>query len=341
MTEGTAGLHSLGNVVLQNGITFRDMKLSYKAFGQMNAEKSNVIVFPTSYQAKHGDLEHMIGPGRALDPAKYFIVILELFGNGNSSSPSNAVPPFDKDRFPTITVYDNVMAQKRLMAEVFGVERIFAAVGWSMGAQQSYHWGALFPDQVERIAINCGSARTAPHNRVFLEAIKAILAADPHWRGGWFDGVPERGLRAVARLYAGWALSQTFYREETWRTMGYSSLEDFLIHNWEGPWVNRDAANALCHVWTWSNADISANSLYNGDLPKALSSIKARTLLMPGDHDLYFQVADNELEMRHLKNAELTPIPSIWGHRAGNPTHCKEDRDFVDAALKRLFAWRP
>lgn len=335
---GKAGIFPLGDVQLQCGVTYRGMQLSYKAFGELDAAKSNAIVFPTSYQAKHGDIQHMIGPGRALDPSRWFIVILDQFGNGLSSSPSNAEPPLDKDRFPRLTVYDNVMAQRRLMVELFGVDRLHAAVGWSMGAQQSYHWAALFPDAVPRVAAICGSARTAPHNVVFLEGVKAALTTDPHWRGGWFDGVPERGLRAVARIYAGWALSQTWYREERWRGLGFASLEDCLIHDWEANWLKRDAANALCQLAAWKHADISANELYRGDLAAALRAIKARVLLMPGDHDLYFQVADNQAEMQHLRNAELVPIPSVWGHRAGNPTAANpEDRAFVDAALRRLL----
>ena len=78
--------------------------------------------------------------------------------------------------------------------------------------------------------------------------------------------------------------------------------------------------------------------MYGGDLPKALAAIKARTLLMPGDHDLYFQVDDNRLEMQYLVNAELRPIPSVWGHRAGNPVTQQQDRTFIDSHVKALLA---
>ena len=107
------------------------------------------------------------------------------------------------------------------MTEEFGIERIALVCGFSMGAQQSFHWGALYPDMVERIAPWCGSARTARHNFVFLEGVKAALCADDAWNGGWYDTPPEKGLRAMARVYAGWAPSQAFYRSRctwTWGT---------------------------------------------------------------------------------------------------------------------------
>jgi homoserine O-acetyltransferase len=188
---------------------------------------------------------------------------------------------------------------------------------------------------VERIVVNCGSARTARHNFVFLEGIKAALTTDRVWRDGWFAEHPVRGLRAFARIYAGWALSQAFYRERLYETIGYASLEDFLVHNWEASFLRRDANNLLAQIWTWQHADISANALYGGDLPRALSAIEAKVLLMPSETDLYFTVDDNRAELPHLRRGVLEPIPSIWGHRAGNPVANEADRRFIADAVAR------
>ena len=87
---------------------------------------------------------------------------------------------------------------------------------------------------VERILPFCGSAKTSLHNIVFLEGVKAALQADAAWKRGWYDEQPAIGLRAVGRVYAGWGLSQAFYREKVYLQYGYSSLEDFLIAFWEG-----------------------------------------------------------------------------------------------------------
>jgi homoserine O-acetyltransferase len=326
-----------GDVVLQSGLTLRGAKLAYKTYGTLNADKSNAIVYPTSYGAQHYDTEWLIKPGNALDPTKYFIVIPNLLGNGLSSSPSNVASPQDRGRYPHATMYDNIQLQHRLMTEVFGVRRLKLAVGFSMGAMQSYHWGALFPDAVERIAAICGAARCAPHNFVFLEGVKAALTADAAWRDGWFWETPVRGLRAMGRVYAGWGLSQAFYREEAWKTIGYSSLEDFLVSSWEGNFLKRDGNNLLAMLWTWQYGDISKNQLYNGDFKRALASVKALAFVMPSETDLYFTVADNALEVPNMPRAELRPIPSIWGHRAGNPQQNPADFQFLDRALKELL----
>src|SRR4051812_26670960 len=113
-----------GNVVLQSGLTYRNARLAYKNYGPLTADTSKAIAYPTSQGAQHTDLEWQIGPGRALDPTKYFIVIMNKFGNGLSSSPSNTPPPFDRARFPHFTMTDNVRVQQRLLSELFGVERV-------------------------------------------------------------------------------------------------------------------------------------------------------------------------------------------------------------------------
>ena len=326
-----------GNVVLQSGRTFRNMFIAYQTYGTLNADKSNAILYPTSYAAQHHDTEFMVREGGALDPSKYFIVIPNLFGNGLSSSPSNTPWPDVGTRYPDVTYHDAVHVQRRMLAELWGIEKLALVYGWSMGAMQAYHWAALFPDAVERIAVVCGSARCAPHNQVFLEGVRHALTADAAYQDGVFVSRPERGFRAMGRVYAGWALSQTFYRDEMWRTLGATSLEDYLITFWESNFARRDPRDLLAQMFTWQNGDISANSTYNGVLVLALSSIKAKTLLMPGDQDLYFQVADNQKELPHLKNARLCPIPSAWGHRAGHPVNQPEDREFIETNVKALL----
>jgi homoserine O-acetyltransferase len=110
----------------------------------------------------------MMGSGRALDPAHYFIVVPNMFGNGLSSSPSNTPPPIDRAAFPHITLCDNVVCQHRMVTERLGIKRVKLVVGFSMGAQQALQWGALYSDIVDAIAPICGSARTSPHNYLYL-----------------------------------------------------------------------------------------------------------------------------------------------------------------------------
>jgi homoserine O-acetyltransferase len=326
----------LGDVVLQSGVTLPQAKLVYKTYGKLTASRDNVIVMPTYYGAQHAETETMMAPGRALDPARYFIIVPNMFGNGMSSSPSNTPPPFDRAGFPGVTVYDNVVCQHRLVTQHLGIERIKLVVGYSMGALQAFQWGALYPDIVAAIAPICGSARTSPHNHLFLDGAKAALQADAAFDDGWYQTPPVRGLRAFSRVYAGWVFSQDFFREQEYRKLGLASMED-AVRFLEGYFRRRDANDLLAMLWTWQHADLSANDQFKGDFAAALAAIRSRAIVMPCDTDLYFRVRDNQLAVEGMPNAELRPIPSIWGHLAASGANLPGTA-FIDAALRELLA---
>ena len=325
-----------GDVTLQTGVVFPSMRLAYKTYGTLNAGKDNVIVYPTSFSAQHFDTEWLIQPGGILDPNRFFIIIPNLFGNGLSSSPSNS----DVTPFPDISYHDAVAVQRRLLVEQFGISKVALVYGWSMGGMQAYHWAACYPDMVERTAIVCGSARCSPYNHVFLEGVKAALTADPAFSDGRFVAKPSAGLRAMGRVYAGWAMSHDFYRDEVWRVLGFGSLEDYLIRTWDGAFVRRDANDLLAQIGIWQRGNISACPAFGGDIDRALAAITAKVLLMPGQTDRYFDPRDNADEIGRLVNAssaELHPIPSIHGHRAGNPVNNPVDRAFIHAEISALL----
>lgn len=334
------GVYHAGTIALQSGGALHDARLSWKTHGTLTPARDNVIVYPTSYAARHPDLEWLIAPHGILDPTRWFIVQCDMFGNGLSSSPSNAAG------YPSlVTPYDNVLVQRRALGELFGIERVACVYGWSMGAIQAYHWAAVFPDAVARIVVNCGAARTAVHNQVFLRGLMATLEAAPEYLGaGRFAAEPKAALRAFGRIYAGWALSQDFYRAGLHLAsgpagnLGAADLESFLVRDWEQRFAARPAADLYAQLQTWNAADISDNDRYRRDLAQALRAIEAEVLLLPGATDLYFRVADNEAELPLLQRASLLPIPSIWGHRAGNPVTHPADAAFIRDAVRGLLA---
>ena len=329
-------IFELGDVVLQSGITLPQAKLAYKTYGELSARRDNVIVMPTYYGGQHGDIESMMVAGRALDPQKYFIIVPNMFGNGLSSSPSNTPPPFDKAAFPNITIYDNVVCQHRLVTEHLGINRVKLVVGISMGAQQTFQWGALHSKMVQAIAPLYGSARTSLHNYLLLDGAKAALTADAGFADGWYQVQPVKGLRAFSRVFTGWLFSQDFICEQEYCKIGLASLED-TVGFIEGYFGRRDANDLLAMLWTWQHADISANTRYQGNFTDALGAITAKAIVMPCTTDLCFSVRDNAREVEHMPNAEVRPITSIWGHFATSGMH-PPDTAFIDAALNELLA---
>ena len=322
---------SLGDVEAERGGVISDARLVWQSHGTLNQSRDNVIVYPCSYTATHEDLAWLIGPDGVLDPTRWFIVIPDMFANGLSSGAA------DTKNYPAVvTMADNVRAQHRLLTDHFGVTNIAAAYGFSMGAGQSYHWAALYPEMVERAIIVCGSARTSIHNKVFLSGLLRTLEAAPEYLGnGKFSAEPAAALRAFGHIYAGWGLSQDFYRERLYETaLGLPDLDTFLATEWEAGFAELKAANIYAQAITWSEADISANERFGGDLPAALAAITARVLLMPCATDLYFRVADNEAELAHLRHGELATIPSIWGHRAGSPEGIPADLEFLTSRVR-------
>lgn len=317
------GTFELGDLEVERGGAIEGATLAWQTHGTLSPAKDNVIVYPCSYGATHESQDWLIGPDGVLDPQRWFVVIPDMFGNGLSSSPSN-----DRGYPALVTMADNVRAQYRLLTEHFGITRLAAAYGFSMGAGQAYHWATLFPDAVERAIIVCGSARTSLHNRVFLSGLLRILEAAPEYEGnGRFSAEPVAAKRAFAHVYAGWGLSQDFYRARLFETLGSPDLDTFLQTDWVDRFAEGRAADQYAQALTWLAADVSTP--YGGDLDAALGAITARVLLMPSATDLYFRTADNELELAALRKAELVEIPSVWGHRAGSPQDIPTDLDFL------------
>lgn len=274
----------------------------------------------------------LTGPDKTLDPSKYYIIMPALFGNGQSSSPSN-MP--DLRPFPEVLFYDNVRAQHELVTKHLGIKHARAVLGWSMGAGQTYQWATQFPDFMDLAVPFCGSAKTSLHNQVFLEGVKSTLHAalgtssagvakpDLQTAAGkkvtFSPETREVGLKALGRVYAGWGFSQAFYREKLYQiapTLGFKDLDDFLVNFWEAWALSKDPENMLVMAHTWQAGNCSQQEPYGGDFEKAMKGIKAKTLVLPAKTDLYFPPEDSEIEVENMRPGvgTLKVFPSIWGH---------------------------
>ncbi len=331
MTSSTAapprhrGLHRLGAFPLRCGRTIADARISYLRIGALNASRSNLILVPTSYGARPDDLAWLAGP--VLDPRRWCIVIAGMFGNGASSSPSHGGMGVAEQGW-VVSQRDNVAAQRRLLREVFEVERIPLIYGWSMGAQQAYQWAVDHPAVVERICCVCGTARTSPHNRLFLLSLRQALTADRHWNGSGFEAPPEQGLRTYALIYASWAASQPFFRSIT------EPIEQHVEQQWLPHYQRHDPRDLIAMLDTWLAHDVAGG----GDLAASLAAIRARTAVVAGSHDLYFTVDDLAADAAAIPGAELHRIDSLLGHRAGNPHSSPAEQQQLRSIVEGLLA---
>src|SRR5271168_1022094 len=206
------------NFKTESGVVLPEAHVVYGTYGHLNAAHDNAVLLPSHYMAKLNGYEWLMGPDKALDPEKLFLVTTELFGNGSSSSPSNTPEPFHGPRFPVMTIRDNVEAVHRLLTEELHVTHLKAVIGFSMGAQQAFQWVVSYPDFADRIVATSGTAKTYPHGFVRLEGQIAALTADAAFQNGDYTAPPTKGLEAFATVWTAWLFSQEWWRRELWRT---------------------------------------------------------------------------------------------------------------------------
>lgn len=338
-TQGDFKLFDLGNLVLESGETLRNAKLAYRTIGELNAEKSNAILVTTWFSGTGKVMQDVyVGPDHALNPERYFIIIVDQLGSGVSSSPHNTLAPQAMAKFPKLSIGDDVRAQHRLLTEVLGIEKLALVVGGSMGGQQAYEWAVAYPPMVERAAIIAATARISLHQRVFVETLIDAIVSDPAWAGGWYaSGLDVRtGMDRMARIVATAGWSAQFYQDERWRSIiGMSSLEDFINGVMKAYFEPMDPNALLCQMHKWQRADVSRHT--GGDLSAALARITAKTMIMPISHDLFFPPAESEADCALVPGAMFRVIQSPEGHMGLNgfePEYMQQ----VDRYLTELLA---
>jgi homoserine O-acetyltransferase len=335
--HGPYELFELGDFTLEEGGTIRNCRLAYTTFGKLSPARDNAILIMTWFAATNKIMEDVyIGRGRAIDPDRHFIVIVNQIGSGLSSSPNNTPAPYGMATFPRVRIGDDVRAQQLFLTKQFGIERIKLVIGGSMGAQQTYEWCVRFPDMVERAAALAGTARTTPHNRIWVQTLIEAITSDPAFAGGWYEPYAVReGLRRHGLQWTLMGLSSQMLKRELWRRLGFSSLEDFQLGFFDAMFLAMDPNSLLAMAWKWQHADVARNS--GGDLTAALGSIRAKTFVMPISTDMFFPVEDCAAEQAMIPGSELRIVDSVWGHVAlygPDPAYRSE----IDRVLADLLA---
>ncbi len=307
------GFHTEGGAVLP------EARVVYGTYGVLDAAGDNAVLLPSHYMAEMHGYEWLVGPDKALDPRKLFLVASELFGNGRSSSPSNTPAPFHGPDFPAMTIRDNVEAVHRLLVEQLHVHHLRAVIGFSMGAQQALQWAVSYPDFMDRIVATSGTAKTYGHGIVRLEGQIAALTEDPAFDGGRYTTEPTKGIEATSLVWLGWLYGQEWWRRELWRSEnppGTTFTQAVARYTHEF-FAGADANNLLLQMRTWESNDVGNTASFKGNTEAALRSIRVPVLYMPSATDLYFPVEDARYEAQFIPHCILLPIPSLWGHPAG------------------------
>ena len=301
-------IHRPGDFMLESGEVIRDFELSYVVHGEINAARSNVVVALSAIAGTHHRLDFLIGPGRALDPARFAIIAVDAIGNGLTTSPSTSIAQAGI-RFPQFSIRDMVESQ-RVLLDHLGIDQLHAVIGASMGGMQALQWGVSHPQRMRRIVAMTPMAKTAPWAAAINETSRRALMADPDWATGgargWAAWVPLMQLlsgRTPRQLQSefnsgeavrGWIEARTTW----WLAQGFAPVD----------WIYQSRA--------YDAHDVGTTAGFDGDTARALASIRADTLVLVPPLDLYNPVEAAHWSAEQIPNAALREIPSDWGHQA-------------------------
>ncbi|CUM62567.1 uncharacterized protein PRCAT00000119001 [Priceomyces carsonii] len=204
-------------IFVDNGGYLPNYEIAYETWGELNSARDNIILIHTGLSAsshaksqplnnKPGWWENFIGPGKYLDTNKYLVVCTNVLGGCyGSTGPSSKDPAnnaYYGTRFPILSVNDMVRAQRELIRDVFKVNKIYAAVGASMGGMQSLAYAWEFPDEVEKIVSISGCARSHPYSIALRHTQRQVLMSDPNWKRGFYYGKvpPHIGMKLAREI---------------------------------------------------------------------------------------------------------------------------------------------
>ncbi|WP_421988940.1 alpha/beta fold hydrolase [Roseococcus sp.] len=320
---------AMGDLRLESGEAIRDFAISYVTHGTLNAERSNAILMVTAISGNHHRLDFLIGPGKALDTDRYFIIATDAIGNGLTTSPSNSRAQ-PRMQFPRFTIRDMVASQHRLLTEHLGINHVVAVVGPSMGGMQVLQWGVSHPAFMDSLVAMVPLARTPAWTVAVLDASRQAIMLDPAWNAGNYTAPPERGIRLWRDILSFLAARAP----EMYRDQFPNAPMEVLpwLRAQEASLINAfDANDWLYQTWAYERHDIGATPGMNGDLVAALRAIRARTLVLHGTGDLLnpeYEPIDAARFIRDVRVLRISP-GTITGHASaggGNPA----DVDFLN-----------
>ena len=292
----------IGPFTFEQGGRIDSLRIGYTTHGRLNTARDNLLlVLPGTANTRHS-ADGYIGPGRAFDTERYFVVATDAIGAGTSSKPSDGLA----GAFPRYTVRDMVRAQHAFMTAAFGVRHAAFVAGASMGAFQTLEWAIHYPDSLGGAILMVPAARTGNVMRAVVRAALEVVRLDPAWNEGRYTQQPLKGLKAAGRLYFPWTVTDAYLER-----LNASVLEEELQGTVSRA-VQWDAWDFIRRYEASAGHDIGVP--FGGDMAQALSHVTARMLILPSATDRLLPVGSARTIAGHVKHARYVEVPGERGH---------------------------
>jgi homoserine O-acetyltransferase len=291
---------------LESGAAIQNCRLSYRTFGTLDAARDNAVLFPMWFTGRSGDVGALIGPGPGhfVDTTKYYVVVIDPFANGVSSSPSNSATQHGT-AFPVFTIRDLVHAEERLVRETLHLQHLHAVVGQSMGGMQTFEWAVDAPTMMDLLVPIVGTPQLTSYDLFLWSAEKQALESDPEYMNGKYMKNPA--LPMVAYLHQ-MNLSTPEFRVDHTTREGFAQ---FFARTGAEMHTGSDANDYLRQLQAMLTQDIA----HGGDIFAVARKVQAKMLIVNAQQDHMVNPIP-ALAFARLVHAQTLVLTSDCGHMA-------------------------
>jgi homoserine O-acetyltransferase len=315
--QGQLQVAELGECPLESGETIQDCRVAYRTFGELNAERSNAVLFTTQLTGTSAQIAGYVGSDGLVDTTKHFVIAVDAFGNGVSSSPSNSSAQPGAD-FPRFSIRDMVAAQHRLLTEVLGLSSLHAVMGVSMGGMQAFEWAVTYPAFAAKVIPIAGSPRLAAYDIVLWETSLRMLAV-----------YQESGSRAASSALFGLSFLVGNSPDYHARLTPRDSVPGILAGMDGIPLPAPIAHNLASQIH--AIIDHNGAAPYDDSLERAAARVQADVLVIVTVQD-HVVTPGPALEFAELLGAETVVLSSDCGHnglRCDDQLLSRASQDFL------------
>jgi len=295
---------SLGDFKLNNGEVIHDCRIGYRTFGQLNADRSNAILMPTWAGGTTEELKSNIGAHGVVNDADYFVIAIDAFANGASSSPSNSASQ-PRMKFPTITVRDMVNSQYQVLTGSLGIKHLRAVIGISMGGMQTFQWMVLYPTFMDKAIPIVGSPHVAPYDILLWQTQIDAIETNPAWNHGDYTENPARLVEfEIGELLLNTPpqYNRTHTREQVLASLAKAN---------QAP--SKDDNNKIRQCEAMMALNVAED--FGGSMERAAAAVKAKVFVIVAKFD-HVVTPQPAVDFAALLHAAVLELDSDCGHQA-------------------------